>query len=81
MKSTSAGTARSTRSSSPFTALKVETAKPIEGVSPGDHFFLDLRLYGYAWYKTLNLPDDDDLTMYSKVSKPSSPNATHPILR
>ena len=46
-----------------FAALKAETnAKPIENVSPGDHFFLDLRLYGYAWYKTLNLPDDDDLT-------------------
>ena len=29
-----------------FAALKAETnAKPIEGVSSGDHFFLDLRLY------------------------------------
>ena len=45
---------------------KQHNSVPITTVSPGDHFYLDLRTYGYGWYKSLNLPTDDDLTYVFK---------------
>ena len=59
-----------------FAKIKTElNKKPIAGVSPGDRFYIDLRLYGYDWYKTLALPNDDDLTyvfecVYTKYPHP-----------
>ena len=58
-----------------YARVKAElNATSIASVTVGDRFYVDLRLYGYDWYKSLTLPDDDDLTyvfecMYTKFIK------------
>lgn len=41
---------------------------PITELTPGDIIYVDIRTYGYEWYRQMRLPDKDTLTYVTRVA-------------
>jgi hypothetical protein len=41
---------------------------PITELTPGETIYVDIRTYGYEWYRQMRLPDKDTLTYVTRVA-------------